>query len=80
MTDTEPMPPKTLEMCNDTAKKLGMKWVYVGNIWGHDGESTKCPSCGRRLIERRGFDTLSYKDKCDKCDIEIPISGKEYRE
>ncbi len=78
MTDKEPTPARTLEMCYETAKKLGMRWVYVGNIPGHEGESTKCPKCGRVLIKRRGFEVLSFKSKCDKCGIEIPIAGKKW--
>jgi pyruvate formate lyase activating enzyme len=72
-------PQKTLEMCYETAKEIGMNWVYVGNIIsGHDGESTKCPGCGRKLIEREGFETLTFKSRCDKCAIEVPLGGKKW--
>lgn len=78
MSDTKSTPEKTLEMCYEAARKLGMKWVYVGNVWGHDGESTKCPKCGQILIKRSRFDMLSFKNKCDKCGIEIPMAGKKW--
>lgn len=78
MLDAESTPKKTLEMCYDIASSNGMKYAYIGNIWGHQGESTKCPDCGEIMIERKGFDLIEYKDKCDNCGIEIPISGKKY--
>jgi pyruvate formate lyase activating enzyme len=74
--DVQPTPARTLEMCYETAKSSGLRWVYVGNVWGHEGESTKCPGCGRILIERRGFDVLRFKSRCDKCGIEVPIRGE----
>ena len=33
----------------------GLRYVYVGNVPGLDGESTFCPGCGRLLIHRSGF-------------------------
>jgi len=38
--------------------KVGLHYVYVGNISGHEGENTYCPHCGRVLIRRYGFAVL----------------------
>ena len=38
-----------------------------------------CPSCGKVLIERFGFDVLNFNltkdNKCPKCGEKIPIIG-----
>jgi pyruvate formate lyase activating enzyme len=74
-----PTPVKTLEKAYKIGKNEGLKYVYVGNVPGHL-ENTYCPSCGKLLIERFGFDVLSFnltKDKkCPECGEKIPIIGK----
>ena len=76
MTDVGPTPVETLETVTRIAGKAGMKWVYTGNVPGHGRENTKCPGCGAVLIERSGISVASFKDKCDKCKIRVPVSGK----
>ena len=78
MNDIRQTPEKTLEMCYDIARKMGMSWVYTGNVAGHKGESTMCPQCGRMLIERIGFEMLNFKKKCDKCRIEVSLGGQKW--
>jgi pyruvate formate lyase activating enzyme len=72
-------PVKTLEKAFEIGKNEGLKFIYVGNVPGHK-ENTYCPSCEKLLIERFGFDVLSFnltKDKkCPKCGEKIPIIGK----
>lgn len=36
-------------------KKAGLHYVYVGNIVDQEHSSTYCPSCGRLLIRRDGY-------------------------
>jgi len=68
-------PVKTLEKFAEEAKKLGMKYVYVGNVPGHDYENTYCPSCNTLLIKRSGFNAISNveKGKCPKCGAKVNI-------
>jgi pyruvate formate lyase activating enzyme len=73
----KPTPIKTLDLAYKTAKKLGMKYPYVGNVLGHDGESTYCPKCGKMAIERKGFSLIEYTDKC-RCKGKILIKGKKW--
>jgi pyruvate formate lyase activating enzyme len=77
--DNPPTPVKTLEKAFKIGKEEGLKYIYVGNIPGHK-ENTYCPSCGKVVIERFGFDVLSFnltKDKkCPSCGEKIPIIGK----
>jgi pyruvate formate lyase activating enzyme len=47
----------------------------VGNIVGRGGEDTRCPKCGKTLIERRGYTVrtnLLKGGKCPKCGKAIP--------
>jgi pyruvate formate lyase activating enzyme len=57
------------------ALSVGLEYVYIGNIPGHSGENTYCPSCQRTLIARRGYDILAnhvVKGKCRYCGKGIP--------
>ncbi|AEH24423.1 AmmeMemoRadiSam system radical SAM enzyme [Pyrococcus yayanosii] len=74
-----PTPLETLEKAYKIAKEEGLKFVYLGNVPGHDGENTYCPRCGRIVIGRWGFAITEYhvKDgKCQYCGEPIPIVGR----
>ena len=53
-----PTPVETLTRARAAAMKAGMKYVYVGNVPGHEGENTYCPTCGRVLVRRYGYAVL----------------------
>ncbi len=53
-----PTPVETLTMARNIAMKKGLKFVYVGNVPGHEGENTYCPKCGRVLVRRYGYAVL----------------------
>ncbi|HOT26868.1 MAG TPA: AmmeMemoRadiSam system radical SAM enzyme [Candidatus Ozemobacteraceae bacterium] len=50
-----PTPPDTLERLRELAMQAGLRYVYLGNIPGHEGESTFCPGCKKRVVERFGY-------------------------
>jgi pyruvate formate lyase activating enzyme len=50
-----PTPVELLDRCRDIAREAGLRYVYVGNVPGHGGQDTICPSCHRTLIERAGL-------------------------
>jgi len=50
-------PVATLEKGYDIGKKQGLKFVYLGNVPGHQYENTVCYSCGEVIIRRSGYDT-----------------------
>ena len=58
ISDIPPTPVDTLTRARDIAMKKGLRYVYVGNVPGHPGESTYCPKCGRVLIKRYGYAIL----------------------
>ena len=55
LTDRPPTPLATLERAREIGFKIGLRYVYTGNVPGESGENTLCPDCGRLLIERWGF-------------------------
>ncbi len=55
MTDRPTTPVKTLQAARDIGLRAGLRYVYVGNVPGNEGENTFCPQCGKVLIERFGF-------------------------
>jgi pyruvate formate lyase activating enzyme len=54
MLDVHPTPLATLRRTYEIGKEEGLKYIYVGNIDDEDHESTYCPKCGKRVIDREG--------------------------
>jgi len=50
-----PTPVDFLEKARKVAMDNGLKFVYIGNVPGHEAENTYCPRCGRILIRRTGY-------------------------
>jgi pyruvate formate lyase activating enzyme len=68
-------PVSTLESAREIALKAGVHYPYVGNVPGHPAENTYCHSCGRMIMERRGFAILEnhiVAGKCEFCKAKIP--------
>ncbi len=68
-------PVSTLENARETAMKAGMRYVYIGNVPGHEAENTVCPGCKSIVVERKGFTVVRNdiaKGKCKKCGTPIP--------
>ncbi len=68
-------PIKTLESAARIARKAGLKYVYIGNVPGHEFNSTFCPRCKKRLIHRIHFSVLKNNiedGKCSFCGHTIP--------
>lgn len=68
-------PPAALERQYDIAQKAGLRYAYVGNLPGHEGENTRCHRCRETLIRRVGFTVLENRlreGKCPKCAEKIP--------
>ncbi len=72
LTNLPPTPVETLERCHDIARECGVNFPYIGNVLGHKGESTYCPTSGKLLIERMGFEIIKNHIKDGKC----PCCGK----
>jgi len=69
-----PTPVATLERAQEIGRQAGLRYVYLGNVPGHPGEHTLCPSCGIILV-RRGLLQLR---RCDVTpDGRCPCCGQE---
>jgi pyruvate formate lyase activating enzyme len=68
-----PTSAQILDKAYEIAKKAGIKYVYSGNIPGHPNESTYCPKCGTKVIEREGFSIISFREKCPRCGTKINL-------
>lgn len=81
--DNPPTKIETLEKAYGMAKKAGVQYPYVGNVFGHKYESTYCPNCGLLLIQRYGYSIRKYNvtkgKECPKCGQPIPIVGSYVR-
>lgn len=70
-------PVETLEKAYQIGKKAGLKYVYTGNVPGHQGEDTICPQCGALAIDRMNYIIHRYdkNGKCPKCGTDLNIIG-----
>jgi len=77
LTDKPPTPLKTLHRAYDIAKKMGLEYIYLGNTWEPEYESTYCPNCGNLLIKRVYYNThikgLTRDGRCKKCGKKINV-------
>jgi pyruvate formate lyase activating enzyme len=82
MIDYPPTEVQHLEELAAVAREEGLKHVYIGNVWRHPLESTYCPKCGYKVVERRGFFVTKWeltKDtRCPMCGYKLNFVG-EYR-
>jgi pyruvate formate lyase activating enzyme len=72
--DKSPTPPATLIRAREIARRYGLRYVYTGNVRDRAGGSTWCPGCGRRLIERDGYELGEWNlqgNRCAACGFEI---------
>jgi len=69
-------PVQTLDRARDIALKVGIKYVYIGNVPGTPAENTYCPVCKKVLLERRGFTIIANNIKNSSCKFcGAPVSG-----
>ncbi|MBT5029135.1 MAG: AmmeMemoRadiSam system radical SAM enzyme [Nitrospinaceae bacterium] len=77
MKDRERTPAATLLRAVRHGKKAGLQFVYSGNLPGQvdNNENTYCPNCQYLLVERRGFQILSFAlqgEACPSCNSTLP--------
>jgi pyruvate formate lyase activating enzyme len=68
-------PVSSLEQARKIAQEIGLKFVYIGNVPGHEGENTYCPKCKKVVIGRYGFSITQMnlqKGRCRFCGEKIP--------
>jgi len=73
--DLPDTPVEILIKAREIGLNQGLKYVYIGNVPGIDGESTFCPSCKAKMIERIGYFVKRYDEngKCSKCGQDLNL-------
>jgi pyruvate formate lyase activating enzyme len=77
MTGPDPTPAKTLLRAAEIGREAGLHYVYAGNLPGRvdEYETTFCPMCRARLVERTGYFIRAARipadGKCPQCGEKI---------
>lgn len=77
-----PTPVSTLEKAYDLGKKAGLKFVYLGNVPGHETENTNCYNCERLAIKRWGYQSNIVgidNSRCRYCGAELNIKTEGWK-
>lgn len=75
LTRLPPTPVATLEKLKEVAEGEGIRYVYLGNVPGHQSSHTVCPQCKRRIVERNGYSLGQVyvgQGRCKFCNHVIP--------
>ena len=75
LNDRGPTPAETLITAHDIARRVGLKYVYTGNVSDWRRQSTYCGACGELVIERDGYRLGRYaivNGRCGPCGEVIP--------
>lgn len=75
MTNIHSTPVETLEKAWSIGRDQGLKFVYTGNVPGHEAENTFCTACGKQVVTRMGFEIKSSHVNdmfCSFCGEKIP--------
>ncbi|MFH1874543.1 MAG: AmmeMemoRadiSam system radical SAM enzyme [Pseudomonadota bacterium] len=79
ITDIPPTPVETLRKAYEIGKKVGLRYIYLGNVKEPAMERTYCYKCNEILIERSGYsvesNSISEKSQCPSCKAEIDGIG-----
>jgi pyruvate formate lyase activating enzyme len=74
LSDLPPTPQETIDRACEIGKKAGLKFIYAGNVPGHESESTRCYNCGKIVVKRRGYETQVTGlngSRCKYCEAEL---------
>lgn len=75
MKDVKDTPDEKLVEAYNIGKEVGLNFVYAGNTFNKDLQSTYCPNCKKLLIERDwGYVKIKdcKKGVCNKCSYKLP--------
>jgi len=77
-----PTPISTLEHAYEIGQEAGLKFVYAGNVPGHQSENTICYSCGRLVVKRFGYQTEVVGldgPRCKFCGAELNFRTQAHK-
>jgi len=67
-------PLATIDHACEIGRKAGLKFIYAGNVPGHESESSRCYACGKVVVKRFGYQTDIVGldgSKCRFCGAEL---------
>jgi pyruvate formate lyase activating enzyme len=67
MRDRPRTPPRTLSRAREIARAAGLRHVYTGNVHDREGQTTFCPGCGEKVIERDWFAVRAARMRGGAC-------------
>jgi pyruvate formate lyase activating enzyme len=75
MMDVPPTPVEIIYYAYEIGKRIGLKYVYVGNLFGDEKENTYCPKCKELNIKRIGYEIKRFdkNGKCRKCGEDLNL-------
>ena len=68
-------PVAQMEAARAACLDAGLRFVYLGNVPGHAANQTRCPACGRLLIERHGYEVRRMEVREGRCPCGETIEG-----
>lgn len=74
LTDVPPTGLSVLRRAREIGIGAGLKYVYTGNLPDEEGSITRCPECGKEVVERMGFRARSaalLNGACPQCGYAI---------
>ena len=79
LTEVRPTSISQLEKAYQIGKKIGLKYIYLGNQPGNNREDTICPKCHKVMIKRDRFSIIQRFDnngQCSQCQASLNIIDK----
>jgi pyruvate formate lyase activating enzyme len=76
-------PLDTIEHAVEIGQRVGLKFVYAGNVPGHQSESTSCYACGKIVVRRLGYETEVVGlagSRCRFCGAELNFRMSDSKE
>jgi len=73
-------PYQILTRAFEIGKKVGLLFVYLGNVLDSKKESTYCPNCGELIIKRSGYlveAAVNLQKNCPKCKQDLNLKIKQ---
>jgi len=68
LVDKQRTPTPTLVRARERAKAAGLRYVYTGNVYDKEGQSTWCSHCGKVAIERNWYELGEWNlDEAGRC-------------
>jgi pyruvate formate lyase activating enzyme len=83
MTHLPATPLATIDRACRIGREAGLRFVYAGNVPGHESESTRCYSCGKTVVRRVGYETHVTGlagSRCRYCGAELNFRSPDRKE